>query len=194
MSDLRNQDSLEARAARGNTLAYLQKHRGSPQYRHAPQAGRAAKKILRPLSRKFGPGVSSLRSHWPEIIGERWAALSKPTAVRGSLGAKTLHIEAKGPAAAMLQADSANILAKVNQFLGAGAIAKIMVKQGRIRIKPKPVQPTPHISEPKMPTTHVYEKLETEGEDSLRTALDKLGSRLKTRTNTKYPEYIYVYF
>ena len=185
MNDLRNQDSLKTkslkeRVARGNTLAYLQKHRGSPQYRHAPQAGRATNKILRPLSRKFGPGVSSLRSHWAEVIGERWAALSKPTAVRGSLGAKTLHIEAKGPAAAMLQADSANILAKVNQFLGAGAITKIMVKQGRIRIKSKPPQP-----EINVPPTHVYEKLETEGEDSLKTALDKLGSRLDARTNTK---------
>ncbi len=179
MNDLRNQDSLKTRAARGNTLAYLQKHRGSPQYRHAPQAGRAANKILRPLSRKFGPGVSSLRSHWAEVIGERWAALSKPTAVRGNMGAKVLHIEAKGPAAAMLQADSANILAKVNQFLGAGAIAKIMVKQGRIKINSEPNLSTPQ------PAPQMHNKLEEQGEDSLQTALNKLGAKLKSPRNTK---------
>ncbi|MCF6220197.1 MAG: DciA family protein [Robiginitomaculum sp.] len=171
MNDLRNQDSLKARTLRGNTLAYLQKHRGRPQYRHAPKAGRAANKVLRPLSRKFGPGVSSLRSHWADVIGERWAQLSKPTAIRGSTGAKTLHIEAKGPAAAMLQADSASILNKVNQFLGAGAIAKIMVKQGRIRIQPETTPPPPQL----------YEKLETDDDGSLQAALDKLGSRLMSR-------------
>jgi len=180
MNDLRNQDSLKARTKRGNTLAFLQKHRGRPQYRHAPSASRAANKVLRPLSRKFGPGVSSLRSHWPEIIGERWAALSKPTAVRGITGAKVLHIEAKGPAAAMLQADSARILGKVNQFLGTGAISKITVKQGRISIQSKPAAPTP--------TRHMSKKLETDEDISLRTALDKLESKLKTNSNTKHSE------
>ncbi len=174
MNDLRNQDSLKTRTLRGNTLAYLQKHRGRPQYRHASKAGRAAHKVLRPLSRKFGPGVSSLRSHWPEIIGERWAQLSKPTAVRGKMGAKTLHIEAKGPAAAMLQADSARILDKVNQFLGADAIAKIIVKQGRIQM-------TIETPPPQTLKQQMHEKLEVENEDSLQAALDKLGAKLKSR-------------
>lgn len=177
MNDLRNQDSLNARTKRGNTLAYLQKYRGKPQYRHAPSASRATNKVLRPLSRKFGPGVSSLRSHWPEVIGERWAVLSKPTAIRGVTGAKVLHIEAKGPAAAMLQADSNRILNKVNQFLGAGAIAKIIVKQGRIQTKAtKPAgakTPTPKTLEPKT--------LEIDGDDNLKAALDKLGQSVQTR-------------
>ncbi len=177
MNDLRNQDSLKtndlkSRAKRGNTLAYLQKHRGKPQYRHAPSASRAANKILRPLSRKFGPGVSSLRTQWAEIIGERWAVLSKPTAVRGTKGAKILYIDAKGPAAAMLQADSANILNKVNQFLGAGAIHKIIVKQGRIHVNTtKPVS-----NEATKPKPN-----QSETEQSLKSALDKLGKSIKSR-------------
>jgi len=172
MNDLRNQDSLKARISRGNTLAYLQKHRGKPQYRHAPSASRATNKVLRPLSRKFGPGVSSLRGHWAEIIGERWAALSKPTAVRGTTGAKILHIEAKGPAAAMLQADSARILNKVNQFLGTGAISKIVIKQGRIQVTAKkpinPKEPTP-------------KTLEADGNYNLKAALDNLGQSIQSR-------------
>jgi len=177
MNDLRNQDSLKAndlksRAKRGNTLAYLQKHRGKPQYRHAPSASRATNKILRPLSRKFGPGVSSLRNHWAEVIGERWALLSKPTAIRGTTGAKTLHIEAKGPAAAMLQADSARIRDKVNQFLGAGAINKIVVKQGRIKVNTKKPISTKK-PEPKTSTKA--------GDHSLQSALDNLGKSIKSR-------------
>jgi hypothetical protein len=176
MNDLRNHDSLKAndlksRVKRGNTLAYLQKHRGKPQYRHAPSASRAANKILRPLSRKFGPGVSSLRSHWAEIVGERWAVLSKPTAVRGTTGAKTLHIEAKGPAAAMLQADSTRILDKVNQFLGAGAIRKIAVKQGRIQVVAKKSMR----SEKSIPKTLI-----PKGDKSLKASLDKLGQSVKS--------------
>ncbi len=178
MNDLRDKNSIKARTKRGNTLAYLQRNRGKAQYRHAPSAGRAANKVLRPLSRKFGPGVSSLRSQWPQIIGEHWAKLSKPTAVRGKTGAKTLHIIAKGPAAAMLQADSTKILERVNQYLGKGTITKLAIKQGRIQIKPKPT----------LADTHMHGTLETMGniadtdDNSLQAALNKLGASVKAKT------------
>ncbi len=178
MNDYLNHDSIKTRKRRGNSLAYLQKNRGKPQYRHAPSASRATNKVLRPLSRKFGPGVNSLRAHWPEIIGQKWAALSKPTAVRGSIGAKTLQIEAKGPAAAMLQADSNQIRDKVNQFLGADTISKIVVKQGRIQINTK------KNAETSMDNQHSVSKMvQTDKNETLKSALDRLGQNIKSRTN-----------
>ena len=179
MNDLRNKDTLKARKVHGNTLAYLQRNRGKPQYRHAPSAGRAANKVLRPLSRKFGPGVSSLRSQWPQIIGDRWAALSIPTAVRGRTGAKTLHIEVKGPAAAMLLADSAYILDRVNQYLGKGAISKIAVKQGRIKVKSRPIA-----TDVKRDETHMRKSQEIDDnidDKSLKALLDAFEAKIKAK-------------
>ena len=185
MNDLRNQDSLRNRAARSNTLAYLQKTRGKPQYRPAPSAARAVNKVLRPLSKKFGPGVNSLRSHWPQIIGERWASLSQPVAIRRSKGAKTLLIKAKGPAAAMLQAQSAQLLDKINQFLGANAITKLTIKQGRIS-PAQTANPTPKELPKNNPKDYnVHETLAITDDNSLKAALDQLGKIIKSRENTK---------
>ncbi|MBL4852758.1 MAG: DUF721 domain-containing protein [Robiginitomaculum sp.] len=176
MNDLRKQDSLKARAARGNVLGYLEKNRGRPQYRPPPSAAKAVNRVLRPLSRKFGPGIGGLRINWPDIIGVRWAALSKPVAMRGSKGAKTLIIEAKGPAAAMIQAQSAQLLDKINQFLGASSVTKIITKQGRIQPSNHPSQ-APQTSS--APHKDVQETLVTDEENSLQAALDKLGSVVK---------------
>ncbi len=180
MDDLRTQDSLKARAARGNVLDYLQKNRGRKQYRPPPSAAKAVNRVLRPLSKKFGPGINGLRTHWSEIIGERWAALSKPIALRGAKGAKTLIIEAKGPASAMLQAQSAQLLGKINQFLGAKSITKIIVKQGRIQARESgnlAATPPHKHGQKNIPT----EIIPTDGENSLQAALDKLGSIVKSR-------------
>ncbi len=173
MNDLRKQDSLKARAARGNAMNYLEKNRGRPQYRPPPSAAKAVNRVLRPLSRKFGPGIGGLRTNWPDIIGVRWAALSKPVAMRGAKGAKTLTIEAKGPAAAMIQAQSAQLLDKINQFLGASTITKITVRQGRIQPPKHPAQTSPP------PYNHVQKTLVTDAENSLQAALDKLGAVIK---------------
>ena len=175
MKDLRKQDSLKARSARGNVMEYLEKNRGRRQYRPPPSAAKAVNRVLRPLSRKFGPGITGLQINWPDIIGVRWAALSKPISLRGTKGSKTLTIEAKGPASAMLQAQSAQLLEKINQYLGAGSVTKTMVKQGRIQ---PAIDQTP--TSPKF-RNHVQKNLATDEDNSLQAALDKLGQVVKSQ-------------
>lgn len=162
------------RASRGKIISYLEKNRGKQQYRPSPSAAMAVNRVLRPLSKKFGPGASALTSHWPQIVGEKWAKLSRPMGVRGAKGEKTLLIEAQGPAATLIQANSGQLLDKINQFLGDGAITKIRVQQGKIlKDETKSASNRSEID--------VQSTLDDEGEDALQAALNKLGQKITER-------------
>jgi len=178
MKDVRkslNEPSADKRAARGRIIAYLERNRGRRQYRHAPPANAAVNKLMRPLSKKFGQGISGLRTHWPEIVGDKWAALSKPVNLRGPQGSKSLLVEAKGPAAALLSANAAQLLRKINQYLGQGSVTKLKIIQGRLTAPVKKDQNT-------VPSkTDVRTDLANPHENSLQSALDALGAQVKKR-------------
>lgn len=162
----------------GEALRFLQKHRGKPQYRHAPHIALKTSKILRPLSKKFGPGLHSLKSQWPHIVGEKWAKLSEPTRVKGARGEKTLIITAKGPACALIAADAANILARLEQVLGKGAITRLKVNHGTIAAKtPAPAK----LNTQARPTNDLQSTLESTSDNTLEKALNRLEQKTKTR-------------
>ncbi|NNC38657.1 MAG: DUF721 domain-containing protein [Hyphomonadaceae bacterium] len=162
------------RVNRGKIISYLEKNRGKPQYRPTPSAAMAVNRVIRPLSKKFGPGASALASHWPQIVGEKWAKLSRPRGVRGAKGEKTLMIEAQGPAATLLQANSKQLLDKINQFLGDGAITKLRIQQGKI------LNDESTLLQQKA-ESNVQSPLGDEGENALHTALNKLGQKIAER-------------
>lgn len=162
------------RVNRGKVISYLEKNRGKPQYRHTPSAAMAVNRVIRPLSKKFGPGASALTSHWPQIVGAKWAKLSRPRGMRGAKGEKTLIIEAQGPAATLLQANSGQLLNKINQFLGDGAITKLRIQQGKI-LKGEE-EPSAKNSE-----IDVQSSLDTDEDNALQTALNKLGQKIAER-------------
>ncbi len=116
--------------SRADILRHLEENRGRSQYRHAPSAGYAVNRVVRPLGRKFGPGAKALQSQWASIVGPQWASLSKPVSMRSVKGVTTLTILAKGPAAALMSANSPRLLEQINQFLGAEAVQKIKLRQG----------------------------------------------------------------
>ena len=178
MKDVRkslNQPSANKRAARGRIIAYLERNRGNRQYRHAPQASTAVNKLMRPLSKKFGEGIGGLRAHWPEIVGGKWAALSKPKALRGPNGNKSLLIEAKGPAAALLSANTAQLLRKINQYLGQNNVTKLKIIQGRLSV---PVNTDQCKSSS---NTDVQRSLVKPHNNSLQSALNALEAHVKDR-------------
>ncbi|MBL4871425.1 MAG: DUF721 domain-containing protein [Robiginitomaculum sp.] len=180
MSDQGKSQSKETalkRAAAAYAVRYLENNRGKRQYRHAPSAGWATGKVLKPLAKKFGPSKNTLQNHWPEIIGAKWATLSKPMALRNSKDGKTLVIEAKGPACALIQADTGRILAKINQFLGSGHVNKIIVKQGRMTALPAKTSP-----DIPSPNEQLHSELENSPQNSLQSALNALGRKVKAKT------------
>ncbi len=172
--------SLQLRYRRGSLVQYLEKHRGRPQYRPAPQAAKAIAKVMRPLAKKYGGGLGALERHWPEIVGHKWANLSTPVRISGKAGCKTLLIRAQGPAASLLQADSQNILARVNGFLGPGHIRKISLKQGRPGRK-APVKTAQHLQK-KIDPAGARRYSSTRQDGTLSAALDTLAAKLQAQS------------
>ncbi|WP_339743159.1 DUF721 domain-containing protein [uncultured Maricaulis sp.] len=167
--------TLERQARR-----FLESHRGRRAIRAAPPAGRAAERILKPLAKRFGVGVERLVEHWPEIVGARLAEWCMPEAIQNSAGNKVLVIRARGPAAAVLQAESRRILERVRLFAGDRAPTRLRVLQGATRAPLPAARPT--AKPPAAP--QVSERVEESLEARLLSALDRYGNSVKGRNGT----------
>ncbi len=98
-----------------------------------PDVGRAA-------FRKFGFVQSSIVSRWPEIIGDRWAAVSAPESLRFPVGKKqdgTLTLTVRGAHASMIQHILPEVVERVNRFFGYTAVARVVIRQGDVVAKPE---------------------------------------------------------
>ena len=121
------------------TRDILSRKRTRPAPRPAPPAGRALTKFVRELDEKFGRGAGALEPRWREIVGDQLARVTRPQKLskgRGGTGG-VLELRVAGPAALLVQHQSAEILSRVNLFLGAGSVDKLRIAQGPI--KPLPV-------------------------------------------------------
>ncbi|MBX9616738.1 MAG: DciA family protein [Caulobacteraceae bacterium] len=118
------------------TREILSRRRTRPVPRPAPPAGRALAPLIKELDEKFGRGAAALEPRWREIVGDQLARVTRPQKLtRGRAGSGgTLELRVAGPAALLVQHQSADILARVNLFLGPGAVEKLRIAQG-------PVQP-----------------------------------------------------
>lgn len=165
--------TLEAAAA-----AYISSRRGRRAIQPAPSAGRAAERILKPLTRRFGIGVEQLREHWPEIVGSRLAQWSAPKTIQRSGGINTLVIEARGPAGAILQAEARRILERIGIHSGDRAPTRLRIVQGRAA--PPATAPARDMKKPQS-ASHVSETVETSPEARLLSALDRFGRSVRAR-------------
>lgn len=116
----------------------LARKRTRPVRRGPPPAARALNKTLKVLEAKFGdagPGVRMLAQRWREIVGEVLGSRTEPVKLvrpkRG--GTATLEIKVDGAAAALIQHQSPDILARVNLILGPGSVDKLRIVQGPLR-------------------------------------------------------------
>ena len=106
--------------------------------RPPPVAGRALQGLVKALDEKYGAGTGPLLSRWREIVGEPLAAHTEPAKLskpRNGVGG-VLELKVDGPAAALIQHQAPEILARINLVLGQGAVAKLRVVQGVIRRSP----------------------------------------------------------
>jgi hypothetical protein len=116
----------------------LARKRTRPAHRGPPPAARGLNKTLKALEAKFGdsgPGMLMLAKRWREIVGEVLGRRTEPVKLvrpkRG--GAAILEIKVDGAAAALIQHQSADILARVNLILGPGSADRLRIVQGPIR-------------------------------------------------------------
>lgn len=126
--------------SREEALRILAQKRTRPPYRAAPPAGRALNRFVKELDARFGQGAGALTARWREVVGPEVARRTEPVKlVRGRNGApSSLEIRVAGPAAAIVQHQAHEILARVNVFLGKDAVQKLRIVQGPLQRAPEP--------------------------------------------------------
>lgn len=135
--------SLPSVAEAAEILAHK---RTRPPRQPPPVAGKALSKTMKALEERFGqsgPGVQVLRARWREIVGEMLGKRTEPVKLvrtrRG--GPATLEIKVDGPAAALIQHQAPDILARVGLMLGSGEVDKLRIVQGPVRPPPSAKSP-----------------------------------------------------
>jgi hypothetical protein len=121
-------------------IRILTARRPIPPRRPPPPLGRSLNKALKELDAKFGQGSGALEARWREVVGAEIAKRTEPVKLtRGRNGGpSSLEIRVAGPAAAIIQHQAHEILARVNLFLGADAVQKLRIVQGPLQHKYEP--------------------------------------------------------
>ncbi len=104
----------------------LERRRGRAPVAGPPQAGAVAAGVLSPLLRDAGIGLTDLKRHWAEIVGERLAGLTLPE----KLAAGVLTVRAHASAAPFVQHQSALILERAR--LSGAQLTALAIRQGAI--------------------------------------------------------------
>jgi hypothetical protein len=121
----------------------LRRKRTRPPHRPPPPAGRALNAFVREMDGKFGQGSGALTARWREIVGEDVARRTEPVKLTKGRngGPSSLEIRVAGPAAAIIQHQAHEILARVNLFLGPEAVQKLRIVQGPLQRNDQPAPP-----------------------------------------------------
>ena len=116
-------------------MRILAEKRTRPQRRPPPPVGRALNRTLREFDKTFGQGPGALIARWREVVGADIARRTEPVKLTKGRngGPSSLEIRVAGPAAAIIQHQAQDILARVNLFLGEGAVQKLRIVQGPLR-------------------------------------------------------------
>lgn len=105
-----------------------------PPRRPPPAAAKALAEPLKALDAKFGLGVDGLKARWIEIVGKALARRTEPVRLSNARsGGASLELRVDGPSATLVQHQAADILARVNLYLGAGAVERLRIVQGPLR-------------------------------------------------------------
>lgn len=177
-----------ARAGRLKVTQWLETQRGRAQYRPPPLAGRSVNKIIKPLAKKAGGSTANLRPHWPQIVGQKLARVSKPARYSSGARGRTLIIEAPSAASTLLSSNKRRILERIEAAIGPHDIAHIKItprrnkdnmpassSHGQKKYTPAQRGLTPREK------AELDEKLSTLKNQALRPALEKLGKKLYTK-------------
>jgi hypothetical protein len=156
----------------------LSRRRTRPPFRPAPPAGKALAPLIKQLDAKFGQGPGLLQARWKEIVGETLARHTEPVKIiKSRTGPGTLELKVAGPAAALIQHQAPDIMARVNMLLGEGAINRLRIVQGVLRPRETPAAPRRRTKGPldAAAEQELAEGLATEPDGPLKAALIKLG-------------------
>lgn len=160
-------------------IQILARRRTVPVRRPAPPVGKALTPLIRKLDERFGKGTSALTARWREIVGETLARHTEPVrVVKGRAGGPSaLEIRVAGPAAAIVQHQAPEILARAAMALGEARLEKLRIVQGPIKTASGGAQPRARRKGPLDAATEaeLSRGLEPLDEGPLKSALTRLG-------------------
>jgi hypothetical protein len=127
---------------RAEAAAILAAHRPLPPPRPPRHAARGLSAVMKELDARFGQGPETLQTRWAELVGVALASRTEPVRlVKSRSGGATLELRVAGPVAALIQHQAPLILARLNLFLGEGAVARLRIVQGPLT-RPPPSRPS----------------------------------------------------
>jgi hypothetical protein len=115
-------------------------------------------------------------SRWREIVGERYAGVSSPEAIRFPPGKRSdgvLTLVVEGAHAPMMQHVAPEIITRVNRFFGYPAVARLAFRQGMVRIAKRQPRVAPPSLRP-IPA-ELGDSLRTIADPELRAVLESLA-------------------
>ncbi len=169
----------------------LREKRTRPQRRPPPAVGQPLARLLKGLDAKHSTGPHVLRARWREIAGETLGRRTEPVRVvrpRGPAGGGgVLEVRVDGPAAALVQHQAPELIARANLVLGSEAVSKLRIVQGPVRaaIVATAVAKAPTNRRRASPPldaaaeADLTRALEATPEGPLRTALTRLGRAVR---------------
>jgi hypothetical protein len=153
------------------------RRRTRPPMRPAPPAGKSLAPLITQLDAKFGQGPGLLQARWREIVGDQLARHTEPVKlIKARTGGSTLELKVAGPAAALIQHQAPEIMARVNMLLGSGEVTHLRIVQGVLK-KPDAAPPRRRSKAPldAAAEQQLAEGLAAQPDSPLKAALIKLG-------------------
>jgi hypothetical protein len=133
--------------------------------------------------KKQGFASRELVTRWSEIVGADIAAYAEPLKIQWQRPVEgqpeipaTLILRVEGPRALEIQHSSTVILERVNRFFGWSAVGKIALRQAPLS---RPVRRKTKKPPSEAAIAEQARELDTVDDDSLRTALARLGASIK---------------
>jgi hypothetical protein len=145
--------------------------------RPAPPAGKSLAPLIKRLDAKFGQGPGLLQARWREIVGDQLARHTEPVKlIKARTGGSTLELKVAGPAAALIQHQAPEIMARVNMLLGSGEVTRLRIVQGVLK-KPDAAPPRRRSKAPldAAAEQQLAEGLAAQPDTPLKAALLRLG-------------------
>ena len=145
---------------------------------------------------KRGFAEMRLITHWQEIVGKNFAAVTLPIKVshsRKGLGG-TLTVQVNGAVAPILQMHTPEIMRRINAYYGYTAIARITLTQTSSTYPGIPVRRDHDSDDGGNPTpeplpTDVQRAIDDLEDDDLRRAMTALGEHVYTQDHDDKPDH-----
>lgn len=127
--------------------------------------------------RRFGFVQSAIVGRWREIVGDHYAGATAPESIRFAPGKRddgVLTLTVDSGFAVMVQHVAPEIIERVNRFFGYRAVARLVIRQGRVEARPAP----PARSALRPAPAEMTEGLRAIADPGLRACLESLAARV----------------